>query len=118
MAKVAIAVFADTETHGDLGRIANALTMARGLKAANDEVTIIFDGAGTKWVRELSQPDHRLHGAFESVKDKVGGACSYCAAAFGVKKDVEASGIRLLADFEDHPSIKALVDQEYEVITL
>ncbi len=67
MAKVAIAVFADTETHGDLGRIANALTTARELKAANDDITIIFDGAGTKWVRELAKPDHRLHGAFESA---------------------------------------------------
>ncbi len=118
MSKVAIAVFADTETHGDLARMANALTTAREFKQANDEVTIIFDGAGTKWIPELSKPEHRLHAAFESVRDTVAGACSYCAAAFGVKADVRASGIPLLAEFDDHPSIKRLVDEGYQVITL
>src|SRR5918995_1824834 len=79
MTKAAIVVLADTETHADLGRIANALTSAKEFKEAGDEITIVFDGAGTKWVAELSTPDHRLHKAFESVKDVVAGACSYCA---------------------------------------
>ncbi len=118
MSKAAILVFADTETHGDLGRIANALTTAQEFKVANDEVTLIFDGAGTKWVRELTRPDHRLHAMFESVKDRVGGACSYCAKAFGVTKEVQESGIPLLSEFKDHPSIRKLVAQGYEVITL
>lgn len=77
-------VLADTETHGDLDRIANALTSAKEFKEAGDETTIVFDGAGTKWVPELSNPEHRLHKAFESVKDVVAGACSYCAKSFCV----------------------------------
>lgn len=51
MTKVAIVVMADTETHGDLGRIANALTTTKEFEEAGeagDEVTVIFDGAGTK----------------------------------------------------------------------
>jgi hypothetical protein len=63
MTKVAIVVLADTETHGDLGRIANALTSAQDFKEAGDEATIVFDGAGTKWIGELSRPDHKLHEA-------------------------------------------------------
>ncbi|MDQ3943461.1 MAG: hypothetical protein M3254_10215, partial [Actinomycetota bacterium] len=61
MAKAAIVVLADTETHGDLGRVANALTSAKEFKEAGDETTIIFDGAGTRWVGELSNPDHQYH---------------------------------------------------------
>ncbi len=48
MAKAAIVVLADTETHADLGRIANALTSANEFKEAGDETTIVFDGAGKK----------------------------------------------------------------------
>lgn len=74
MAKAAIVVLADTESHENLGRIANALTSAKEFKEAGDEVTIVFDGAGTRWVPELSDPDHRLNKTFESVKDVVEGA--------------------------------------------
>ena len=118
MTRAAILVFADTETHGDLGRIANALTTVKEFKEASDDVTLVFDGAGTKWVAELAKPDHRLHGLFESLKDKVGGACSYCAKAFGVRQAVEDAGVPLLADYNNHPSIRKLVADGYEIITL
>ncbi len=118
MTKAAVLVFADTETHGDLGRIANALTSVKEFKEAGDDVTLVFDGAGVKWVAELSKPDHRLHSLFGSLKDKVGGACSFCATAFGVRQAVEASGVPLLADYNDHPSIRKLVAAGYEIITL
>ena len=117
MAKVAIVLLADTETHGDLGRMANALTSAKEFKQAGDETTIIFDGAGTKWVRELSDPEHQYHEVFNEVKDIVGGACSYCSSAFGVKEEVEASGVPLLEEHEGHPSLQKLVSQDYQVIT-
>lgn len=117
MAKAAIVVLADTETHADLGRIANALTSAREFKESGDETTIVFDGAGTKWVAELSNPDHRLHKAFESVKDVVAGACSYCASSFGVKEEVENSDVPLLEEYAGHPSLQKLVSEGYQVIT-
>jgi hypothetical protein len=117
MAKAAIVVLADIETHGDLGRIANALTSAQDFKEAGDEVTVVFDGAGTRWVGELSKPDHRLNDAFESVRDSVAGACAYCAKSFGVKRQVEESGIPLLEEYAGHPSLQRLVSQGYQVIT-
>jgi len=117
MSKAAVLVFADTETHGDLGRIANALTTVKEFKEAGDVITLVFDGAGVKWVAELSKSDHRLHGLFASLKDKVGGACSYCASAFGVRQAVEASGVKLLADYQDHPSLRTLVASGHEIIT-
>ena len=117
MAKAAIVVLADTETHADLGRIANALTSANEFKEAGDETTMVFDGAGTKWVAELSNPDHKLHDAFESVKDTVAGACDYCAGAFGVKEKLKKTDVPLLAEYAGHPSLQRLVSQGYQVIT-
>ncbi len=117
MTKVAIVVLADTETHGDLGRVSNALTTTKEFEEAGDEVTVIFDGAGTKWVGELSKPDHRLNGNFEEIRDSVAGACAYCANAFGVKYQVEKSGIPFLDEYDGHPSLQKLVSQGYQVIT-
>lgn len=117
MAKVGIVVLADTETHGDLGRIANALTTAKEFNEAGDDATIIFDGAGTKWVPQLSDPDHRLHGDFEKVKGSIAGACDYCAGAFGVKDEIKQTDVPLLEEYSGHPSLQRLVSQGYQVIT-
>ena len=117
MAKAAIVVLADTETKEGLGRVANALTSVREFKEEDHDVTLIFDGAGTKWIGELSDPDHKYNGHFESVKGEIQGACAYCARAFGVKDEVEQSNVELLGEFEGHPSLAKLVSQGYQVIT-
>lgn len=117
MAKVAIVVLADTETHEGLGRVVNALEAVKEFKEAHDDVQLIFDGAGSKWIPELSKPDHKVHGLYEAVKDRIAGACEFCAGAFGVKDKVVACGVKLAGDFEGHPSFRKLVAQGYQVIT-
>ncbi len=116
MAKAAVVVLADTESHGDLGRLVNALTTAEEFAEAGDEGASVFDGAGTKWVRELSDPEHRYHRKLESLKPRVAGACSYCAAAFGVKEEVERAGIPLLDEYQRHPSLRRYVADGYAVL--
>src|SRR3970040_747137 len=98
MAKVAIVVLADTEKHEGLGRVVNALEAVKDFKEAKDDVQLIFDGAGPKWIPELSKPDHKIHGLFEAVKDRITGACEFCAGAFGVKDKVVACGVKLAGD--------------------
>jgi hypothetical protein len=116
MAKAAVVLLADTETKEGLGQMSNALTTVREFKEEDQEVTLIFDGAGTKWIGELSGPDHKYNRHFESVDD-IQGACAYCARAFGVKNEVQEGGVELLGDFEGHPSLAKLVTQGYQVIT-
>ncbi len=117
MEKVAVVVLADTETHADMGRVANALQTAKELKEAGDNVVIIFDGAGTKWIRELAKDGSPLNPLFNHVKDKIIGACSYCAGAFGAKEDVPSFGVALLDEYEGHPSLRKLVSEGYQIIT-
>lgn len=118
MHKVAILVLADSESHGDRGRITNALEIAKEFKEHDDEVQIIFDGAGTTWVGKLADPQSKMNPLYESVKDKVLGACSFCSGAFGVKSKVEQADVKLLSDFDGHPSIRTLVEDGYQVITI
>ena len=116
-AKIAIVIMTDTETPADSARTANALTTAYEFKEAGEEVTVVFTGAGTRWVAELSDPDHRLHRAFEMVKDKVAGACKACAVSFGVKDEVETSGVPLLTEYRGHQSLRRLIREGFEVVT-
>ena len=88
MSKVAIVILADTETHESLGRVVNALEAVKEFKDGHDDVQLIFDGAGPKWIPELEKPDHKLHGLYIAVKDRISGACEFCAGAFGVKDQV------------------------------
>lgn len=117
VAKGAIVVLAGTESREGLGRVANALVTAREFKEAGDEVVLLFDGAGTKWIAELLDEGHKYHGAFEAVRDVLAGACSYCASAYGVRETVEEAGIRLLDEYAQHPSIRRLVNEGYSVVT-
>lgn len=115
--RAAVVIMADTESHADTARVANALTTAYEFKEAGDEVTVVFTGAGTKWVGRLSAPDHRLHRAFRLVDDEVAGACKACAISFGVRGEVEDSGVPLLTEYRGHQSLRRLVSEGYQIIT-
>lgn len=117
MPKAAIVVLADTEDHEDLARVTNAMVAAKEFKDADDDVTLIFDGAGTKWPGALSEESHPAHDLYEEVKDTVGGACAYCARAFDAQEHVDDAGVRLLDEYRQHPSLRNLVTHGYEVLT-
>jgi len=118
MMKYALLVFAGTETHEGLGRLVNALEIAREFHEAGDEAVLVFDGAGTQGLAELSKPEHKAHGLLESARGQIRGACSYCANAFGVKSQLQEAGFPLLADYKNHPSVHALARDGYTLMTL
>jgi len=115
--KVAIVVLTDTETHESLGRITNALSFAKELKEHEDEVRIVFDGAGAKWIPELEDENHKAHPMYKAVKDNVDGACKFCAKAFGVLEDIQQTDVNLLDDYDDHPSLRGYLSRGYQIVT-
>lgn len=117
MPKIAVVVLADTESHGDMGRVANALELAKEAREKNDAVTLVFDGAGTKWVPALHDPSSKLAPLYNAVRDTVAGACAFCSVAFGVKEEVEQAGVPLLSEYDDHPSLRKLLADGYHVVT-
>lgn len=117
MHKVAIVVLADTTPADGLGRIVNALMAAKEFKASNDDVQLIFSGAGTKWLGEISRAEHQLHDIYQEVKDRIAGACGFCAAAFGVAQTATQCGIPLLEEVGTNMSFRRLLAQGYQVIT-
>jgi hypothetical protein len=117
MAKAAVVLLADIETHEGLARAVNALETAKEFKGAGDSVALVFDGAGTRWIGELAKPDHRSHRLYAEVKDVIAGACAFCAVAFQAKEAVQREGITLLDEHDRHPSLRKYVAEGYQVIT-
>jgi len=116
MPKLAVMLLAATETPEGTGRMANALTSAKEFHDAGDEVKLIFDGAATTWIPLLADSEHKYNRLFEGLRD-VSGACLYCSRAYGVKDAVADAGVSFADDFKDHPSLRALVTDGYQVIT-
>lgn len=117
MTKAALIVFAEIEEHADRARVVNALEAAKEFKDAGDEVELIFDGGGVTSAVALANPDHRLHRLYSKVEDKVSGVCRYCARSFGVYEQAEALGLPFLAEYDQHPSLRARLVDGYQVIT-
>jgi hypothetical protein len=117
MAKISAVILADTETHGELARVLNALALVREAADAGDDVELVFDGAGTKWIPQLASADHRLHDLFESVRPHVAGACAFCVNAFGVGDGVAEADVPLLNEYQGHPSLRQRVADGYEIVT-
>lgn len=51
------------------------------------------------------------------MHDVVAGACSYCADAFHATDGVQRAGVKLLDEYERHPSFRSLLHDGYQVIT-
>jgi hypothetical protein len=97
--KTVIVVFSDPKSGSDeaLGRLFNALFLTLELKEKKQDVTLIFQGAGTRWIAEASKSDHPTHAIYAAVKDKVL-VCGGCADVFGATAQAESAGARLVRD--------------------
>ncbi|AKS38376.1 hypothetical protein NP92_08495 [Anoxybacillus gonensis] len=117
MKKVAIFVHAN---ESELAKALHALLYAQELKEAGHEVKVVFDGAGTVWIRKFEEPENKYYPLYKTVKqlDVIEGVCEYCAGAFGVAEDVEKSGFNSLGEKNGHPSISSFIDQGYQLIIL
>lgn len=117
MNKVAILVLAESGSHESAGRITNAMEFAKELHENDDDVKIIFDGAGVTFIPELEKEDNKMHPLYQAVKPTIAGACKFCSKAFGVINEVSKSDVGLLDDYDDHPSIRSYVEDGYQVVT-
>jgi len=59
---------------------------------------VLFQGAGTRWIGELTKADHPAHELFEAIKDTVAGVSCGCADVFGASEEAIKSGFELIKD--------------------
>jgi hypothetical protein len=117
MSKAAIFILASGDSPESLGRVVNALMAALEYKESGEEACIVFDGAGTQAAAALAQSDHDYHELFTQTRDRIVGACSYCAGAYEVKEKIRDQNVPLLDEFKGHPSFKQFADDGYTILT-
>jgi len=121
--KAAIIVLSDPKNGEDaLGRVFNALATAFDFKQQGEEVTVLFQGAGTRWIAELTKSDHPGHALFDAVKSSVAGVSCGCAEVFGATEDVEKSGFDFIKDnavpgTAGLPSLRKLAADGYTILS-
>ena len=122
--KAAIIVLSDPKSGSEeaLGRVFNALAAAYDFKNSGNEVTVLFQGTGTRWIGELQKEDHPVHGLFEEVKDQVAGISCGCADVFGGAEEAQKSGYDLITDnavpgTSGLPSLNKLIADGYTILT-
>ena len=98
--KAAIIVLSDPSSKFEeaFGRVFNALAAAYDFKNGGDEVMVLFQGTGTRWVGELQKKDNPAHTLYEAVRDRVAGVSRACAEVFGATDEAEKSGFDLIKD--------------------
>ncbi len=119
--KVAIILLAEPGTHEALGRAVHALLYASELHEKGAEVKLVFDAGGTKFVEELAKEESVANPLFRSV-EKLGiidGVCDYCAGAFEADKEqIKSRNLKLISQYNGHPSIADYILNDYQVICL
>lgn len=116
MKKIAFIIQA---SNNEPARALHGLLYAQELHEAGHEVTVIFDGAGTTWVKEFEDPSNRFNPIYKAVKKLgiIAGACEYCAGVYGVADEVKEAG-PTLGERNGHPSIAQLVADDFQLIVL
>ena len=95
--KTAIVVLSDPRGGEEaLGRVFNALAATYDFKQQHQEVQLIFQGTGSRWIGLLTNADHPAHTLYKAVEDKVAGVSAGCAVVFGARDEVERSGLSLI----------------------
>ena len=122
--KTAIVILSDPKNGSEeaLGRLFNGLAAAYEYKQRGQEVTVLFQGAGTRWAGELVKKDHPAHNLFSGVKDKVAGVSCGCADVFGAREGAAACGLDLITDnpipqTSGIASLARLTAEGYNIIT-
>jgi len=88
----------NSKTDEALGRMFNALATAYDYKQAGEDVSVYFNGTGTRWIKELSNPEHPINGLFQQVSDTVAGISCGCADFFGASDATKSSNFIQLND--------------------
>ena len=94
--KTAIIILSDPKSGSDesLGRVFNALAAAYDFKNGGEDVSILFQGTGTRWPKVLQKDDHPAHELYKAVEDKIQGVSKACSDVFGA----EPAGLDLISD--------------------
>ena len=85
--------------------------------SAENEVSIIFEGASVKLVPLFEQENNPLYKKARET-GLIAGVCLACSKVLGVYEQNAGFGLAMLDDMSGHAGMKKYVEQGYQVISL
>ena len=124
MAKYAIVVMSEHSegNPGGQARLLHALSAAKDLASAGEEVGIWFHGVGVTWLAAFDarydQFTRNYTPLFETVRANLVGACDFCTRTrFGAAQAAERLGVPIVGGDGQHHTVAALACDGYQILT-
>lgn len=89
------------------------------LHGSGREGKIVIEGEAVTLVPEMRKPDHFLFSLYQKAKELglIDAVCKACSIKLGVAEEVEKEGLPLRGDMSGHPSMRAYLDKDYQIVT-
>ena len=112
--KIALVAF-----NGDAMCFAHVLLNALDMAEKGHEVEIVIEGAATKQIVELANPQKPFAQQYKRVKDQglVTAVCKACANKMGALTAAEEQGLPLSGEMSGHPPLIEYAARGYQIIT-
>jgi hypothetical protein len=83
------------------------------------QVKVVFAGAATKLIPDLSEGDSVGSNLYQKAKSLglFEGTCKACSAKMGTLDAAQRQGLQLLDEMKGHASMAKFIEQGFEVIT-
>jgi hypothetical protein len=123
MAKIAIIVLEGPAQEESVAKIRHAMIYSKEIKLSGNEITLIFDGNGTKWLDIISNETSKfdfLNKLFKEITEMgiMYKACGFCSARKEVKESLSAKNIQFLSEFDGHPDVGKLINEGWQIIVI
>ncbi|RZD13785.1 MAG: hypothetical protein EVJ47_08905 [Candidatus Acidulodesulfobacterium ferriphilum] len=123
MAKVAVIVLEGTELKESVAKMRHAKIYSKEIKAEGNEIILIFDGNGTKWLDIISNDTSDfdfLNKLFREIQSMgiIYRACDFCSTRKEVKDSLVKKNIELVSEYDGHPNVGRLINEGYQVIVI
>lgn len=104
---------------GDPMCFIHVLLNGMDLHEKGQDGSIIIEGEAVSLVEKMAQPGHFLNGPYTKAKQMgiILGACKACSVKLEADAAVEKEGIPLIGDMNGHPSMAAMIEKGYNIIT-
>ncbi|MEJ5359536.1 MAG: cytoplasmic protein [Desulfobacterales bacterium] len=113
MKKVVLVAF-----NGDPMCFVHVLLNALDMKARGFEARLVIEGAATRLIAELDDPERPFHGLYRQVREQglVDCVCHACATKTGSLEKARRQGLPLCTEMSGHPSLGRYLEAGWEVM--
>ncbi|WP_419174100.1 cytoplasmic protein [Desulfosediminicola sp.] len=114
MKKIALVAYT-----GELVCFSHVMLYALDYQEKGYHVEVIIEGAATRLIKDLAQPDAPFAGLYSQLRQQslIDCICKACSVKMGTYDEACEQGLKFGSDMQGHPSLERFTKEGYEVMT-